>query len=143
MLDFPPDWTFVLQFCGFFALLFVLDRLLFRPFMAVLDQREMSTRGVAGDAASDRAAANALRAQFDSSIAEAKAAAHAEAEAIRRDTQTREAAIFDDAKAAVAERHATLRSALEQEASSARASLRGEARALADAMVTAVLGRKS
>jgi len=143
MLDFPPDWTFVLQFCGFFALLAVLDRLLFRPFTDVLDRRNLSTRGVVDAAASDRAAANALRTEFESSIAEARAAAHAEAETIRRETQAREAAIFDEAKAMVAERHAKLRAALEQEASSTRASLRGEARTLADAMVAAVLGRKS
>jgi F-type H+-transporting ATPase subunit b len=143
MLDFPPDWTFALQFFGFFVLLIVLDRLLFRPFVAVLDQREASTRGVVDAAAADREAANALRERFDSSIADAKASAHAEAEAIRHETQAREAAIFDEAKADVATRLATLRAALEQESSSARESLRVESRTLADAMVAAVLGRKA
>lgn len=143
MLDFPPDWTFVLQFFGFFALLIVLDRLLFRPFAAVLDERDASTHGAVEEADADRAAADVLRARFDSEIAEAKAAAHSQAETIRRDTQSRETAIFEAVKADVAARVATLSATLERESSTARESLRAEARTLADAMVAAILGRKA
>jgi len=142
MLDFPPDWTFVLQFCGFFALLVILDRLLFRPFVTVLDQRDANTHGAVEAADADRAAAGALRGRFDSAIADAKVAAHSQAELIRRETQAQEAAIFEATKADVATRLAGLRKTLEKESASARESLRTEARTLADAMVAAVLGRK-
>jgi F-type H+-transporting ATPase subunit b len=143
MLDFPPDWTFVLQFFGFFALLVVLDRLLFRPFVAVLDQRDANTHGAVEEADADRASANALRDRFDFEIAEAKAAAHRQAETIRRETQAQEAAIFEQAKTEVGAHLDALRAELERQSSSARESLRAEAGNLANAMVAAVLARKA
>lgn len=143
MLDFPPDWTFVFQFLGFFALLTVLDHVLFRPFISVLDQRDDSTHGAVEAAEADRAAAGALRGRFDAGIAEAKAAAHRQAEIIRRETQAREAAIFEEAKADVSARLGALHAALERESASVRESLKLEARSLADAMVAAVLGKKA
>jgi len=142
MLDFPPDWTFVLQFCGFFALLIFLDRLLFRPFVTVLDQREASTHGAVEAAEADRSAADALRKRFEAEIADAKTTAHEQAERIRRETRAREVAIFEEAKTEVGAHLGALRAALEREAASARESLSVEARGLADAMVAAVLGRK-
>jgi F0F1-type ATP synthase membrane subunit b/b' len=51
--------------------------------------------------------------------------------------------MFDEAKEAVAVRLADQRAALQRESVAARESLRAEARALADAMVAAVLGRKA
>ena len=142
MLDFPPDWTFVFQFVGFFVLLIVLDRLLFRPFVSVLDRRDDSTHGTVEAAEADRSAAVALRDRFEAGIADAKAAAHGQAEIIRRETQKREAAIFDEAKADVSARLGALHAALERESASVRESLKQEARSLADAMVVAVLGKK-
>jgi F-type H+-transporting ATPase subunit b len=143
MLDFPPDWTFVFQFCGFFALLVVLDRLLFRPFISVLDRRDASTHGAAHAAEVDRSSADVLRKRIEAGIADAKAVAHSQAEGIRRETQVREAAIFEQAKAEVEKRLGALRAELERESTSARESLRVEARSLADAMVAAVLEKKA
>jgi F0F1-type ATP synthase membrane subunit b/b' len=142
MLDFPPDWTFVLQFFSFFALLVVLDRVLFRPFVTVLDQRDASTHGAVETAEADRATASDLRDRFDAGLADAKVAAHKQAEVIRRETQTRETAVFEQAKADVSAHLGALHTALEREATSARESLRTEVQALADAMVSTVLGRK-
>lgn len=141
MLDFPPNWTFAFQFCGFFALLIVLDRILFRPFSRVLDQRDASTRGASAAAEVDREAAAVLRQRFEAGIEEAKAMAHSQADTIRRETQAREAEIFEQAKADVNDRLAELRAALERESASARAALGAEARTLANAMVEAVLGK--
>jgi len=141
MLDFPPNWTFVFQFCGFFALLIVLDRVLFRPFASVLEQRDASTHGAAATAEVDRGAAVVLRQRFEAGIEEAKATAHGQADMIRRETQRREAEIFEQSKADVNDRLAELRAALERESSSARQALGAEARNLADAMVAAVLGK--
>lgn len=141
MLDFPPNWTFVFQFCGFFALLIVLDRILFRPFSMVLDQRDASTHGAAAAAEVDREAAVVLRQRFDAGIEEAKAIAHSQADAIRRETQAREAEIFEQAKSDVNARLGELRTALEKESASARAALGAEARTLANAMIEAVLGK--
>lgn len=142
MLDFPPDWTFVFQFVGFFALLVVLDRLLFRPFVSVLDQRDHSTHGTVEAAEADRSVAVALRERFEAGIADAKAAAHSQAEIIRRETQAREEAIFEEAKAEVSARLGVLHAALELESASVRESLKQEARSLASAMVAAVLGKQ-
>lgn len=139
MLDFPPNWTFAIQFVGFFVLLAILDRLLFRPFSEILDRREASTHGTAREAEGDRKAAAELRARIEAGIADAKAEAHAKAETIRKGSQAEEAAIFEEAKAQAAGRLAELRKALDQEVVAAREALSADARALADDMVVALL----
>jgi F-type H+-transporting ATPase subunit b len=143
MLDFPPNWTFAIQFVGFFVLLAVLDRLLFRPFVDVLERRDASTQGTAKAAEIDRRAAADLKGQIDSSLNEAKLLAHAAAEQIRKRTEAEEHALFDEAKAACASHLEATRQALDAEVTAARASLKAEARTLADQMVEALLRKAS
>ena len=143
MLDFPPNWTFAIQFVGFFVLLIILDRLLFRPFSDVLDRREASTHGATQAADGDRRAAAELKSRIEASLTDAKLEAHGHAERIRRATQVDEKAIFDEAKSALAVLSSDARKALDAEIATARSSLSAGSRVVADQMVAAVLRRKS
>jgi F-type H+-transporting ATPase subunit b len=143
MLDFPPNWTFAIQFVGFFALLFFLDRFLFRPYVDVLERREAGTHGSVHAADGDRRIAAEVKAKIDAAMAEAKIEAHAQADRMRKQAHVEESAILDTAKTAAANHLDDLRRTLAAEVATARATLEGDAKRLADSMVSAVLNGKA
>jgi F-type H+-transporting ATPase subunit b len=140
MLVFPPDITLVIQFLGFFALLWVLNRLLFLPFGQLLDERAAHTIGATAAAERLRADAEEIRCKLAAELAEARTKAGEEAEVVRRRTRADEAAIFERAKGEASTRLAELRQGIEQERAAAASALRSEAAGLARGMVDAVLG---
>jgi F-type H+-transporting ATPase subunit b len=140
MLAFPPDFTFLIQFLSFFLLLFVLNRLLFRPFAQLLSEREKRTQGDAESAADDRRRAAELEADIERELAAARVAAMAEAEDLRRRARAQEKRIFEQASQRASRRLAEIRAGVEAEKESVLARLRGETAALAEAMVSAVIG---
>jgi F-type H+-transporting ATPase subunit b len=139
MLAFPPDVTFIVQFLSFFVLLAVLNRLLFTPFSDLLERRRTCTDGAREQAARDQAAADGLARTIERGLAEARARAAADADAVRRDAREQEAKLFNDAKLEAAATLATLRAGIAREREQAKQALRQEAKALADSMVEAVL----
>jgi F-type H+-transporting ATPase subunit b len=139
MLTFPPDITFAIQLVSFFVLLWILNRLLFAPFGALLAERIKQTEGASKSAAGDRTRAETLAAEIEEKLAQSRREAMAEAEAIRRDAREREAVIFNAAKADATSRLTSLRKSIESERQSAERTLRDDAKALARAMVDAVL----
>ncbi len=145
MLAFPPDYTFLVQLGSFFVLLYVLNRLLFAPFGELLRQRDERTSGDQELARAQREEAEAMATRIDAELAEARASAHAEVEAVRRQTRDEEAKIFAAARDEAAGRLAELRASLEAAKRDALTSLRDDARELASQMVDAVLqsGRSS
>jgi len=141
MLAFPPDFTFVIQLVSFFVLLFVLNRLLFTPFMELLTERERRTEGAAREAAEERLEVDALAQRLEVELAAARAEANAEAERIRREARAEESSMFEQANEEAAKRLAALRANIDREREQAGATLRREADALAGQMVEAVLPR--
>ena len=99
MLAFPPDITFYIQLVSFFVLLAVLNRLLFVPYAAVLEEREARTEGASQDAVVEHAEADELARKIDAELSAARTAAAEEAEKIRLRTRGEEAKIFDASEA--------------------------------------------
>jgi F-type H+-transporting ATPase subunit b len=143
MLELPPDYTFLVQFVTFGVLVFVLSKLLFAPFLEVLAEREARTIGDIEQAAATRAEVEALSARVDSELAKARAAANAEVEAVRARTREEASQLFQSAQQAASTRLAELREQVSVATREARGALAGDARALADAMVSAVIGGAS
>jgi F-type H+-transporting ATPase subunit b len=142
MLVFPPDVTLLVQLLSFFVLLAVLQRWLFRPFAALLNERENLTDGMLAESQASRANTNQLRERIEREMAQARAAATADAEMIRREARTEEAAVYERAKQEAASRLGALRSEIDGARDAARESLRREAKELASAMVSSVLGER-
>ncbi len=140
MLVFPPDGTLLIQLLSFFLLLAVLERWLFRPFAAVLAEREGQTEGAVADAEHTRAHADELRIRVEREIAETRNAAMVGAEASRREIRAEDAAIYDRAKQDAGARLATLRAGIETERRAASETLRKQAGDVAAGMVASVLG---
>ena len=141
MLAFPPDITFFIQLVSFFVLLAILNRLLFVPYAAVLDEREARTEGATQDAVGERAEAAELAKKIDAEMSAARSRAAEEAEKIRQQTRVEEAEIFDAAKSAATAKLDELRGQIQSQTDSARDALAGDARALAEEMTAAILGR--
>jgi len=141
MLTFPPDYTFLIQFGAFLALLFVVARFLFAPFLELLAEREARTVGDAERAAAERADAQQTAAKIDADLAQVRTKAMGEVEAVRRATREEEARLFSEAQAVATVRLAELRSALAADTAQARGALASEAAAIAQQMVASILGR--
>jgi len=139
MLTFPPDITFLVQLVSFFILLWILNRLLFAPFGAVLAERTEQTEGASKAAAADRTRAESLSRGIEEGLAESRRQAMTEAEAIRREAREKETAIFNAAKQDAAARLSSLRTGIDKERAEAERVLRDDAKTLAKAMVDAVL----
>ncbi|HYC57835.1 MAG TPA: ATP synthase F0 subunit B [Candidatus Binatia bacterium] len=141
MLTFPPDFTFLIQLVAFFGLLFLMGRLLFVPYLELLDERQARTVGDAALAAEQTVEAQALAARIDEDLARARSQTMSEVDAIRRQTKDEEREIFARAQADAAARLGELRTAVSSATTEARQALGTEAKALADRMVAAVLGK--
>lgn len=140
MLAFPPDVTFLIQLGSFFVLLYLLNRLLFAPFAALLAERERRTEGDQALAREEREKALEVGRQIDQALAEARAKAHEEVDALRKQTKGEEAELLVAARNQSAARLAELRAAIDRAQVDARGSLREDARQLARQMVEVVLG---
>jgi F-type H+-transporting ATPase subunit b len=140
MLVFPPDVTLLIQLVSFFVLLAILQRWLFRPFAALLNEREQQTDGMLAESEVSRANTNQLRQRIEREMTEARTAATGVAEAIRREARAEEAAMYERAKQEAASRLAALRSEIDEAREVARKTLQQEATELASAMVSSVLG---
>lgn len=143
MLTLPPDFTFIIQLGTFFVLFLVLSKLLFTPFMEILAERSERTAGDIASAAATRAEVETLFARVDAELARARAAANAEVEAVRAQTREEADQLFSKAQNEAAARLAELREEVATATRDARGALAGEARAIADTMVAAVLGGKA
>jgi F-type H+-transporting ATPase subunit b len=140
MLAFPPDITFYIQLVSFFVLLAVLNRLLFMPYAALLEEREARTEGASQDAVVERSEADELAKKIDAELSAARSAAAEEAEKIRLRTRSEEAAIFEAAKADANAKLDELRKQISQGTEAARSSLAADSKALAEEMTAAILG---
>lgn len=142
MLTLPPDFTFVIQLGTFLVLLLVLSRLLFAPFLEVLAERADRTSGDIAQAAASRAEVESLSARVDAELAKARSAANAEVDAVRAATREEAARLFQGAQDEATARLVELRAQVQSATAEARGNLAADAGALAEAMVSAVLGSK-
>jgi F-type H+-transporting ATPase subunit b len=142
MLVFPPDVTLLVQLLSFFVLLALLQRWLFRPFAALLNEREKQTDGMLAESQASRANTNQLRERIEREMAQARTVAAGDAEMIRREARAEEAAVYERAKQDAAVRLAGLRSEIHAAREVARKSLQQEANEIASAMVSSVLGER-
>ena len=136
------DYTFVVQIVLFLALLFLLRRLLFTPFLALLDEREKKTEGAKSAAAALTAEGERLRADYESAITQARDQGAASKVGILQEARSGRERILAQAREQAASRLAAVREEVRQEMAKARQFAAREAEAIARQMAEKVLGRK-
>jgi F0F1-type ATP synthase membrane subunit b/b' len=142
MLTLPPDYTFFIQLGSFFILLVLLRSILFAPFLELLDERTARSIGDVEKAAGARAEVASMSARVDAELAKARAEANAEVDAVRKQTRDEAARLFDGAQQEASARLMELRKQVAAATEEARGALATDARAIADAMVAAVITNK-
>lgn len=130
------------QIILFVVLWLILSKLLFQPYLRLLDERERRTTGAQHDSAHLEHEGERLRAQYQEKIAQAQAAGYAAKEAIlqqaRQERETILAAARQEAAESLERVRAEVASAMERERQLAAA----EAVVVAGEMVSKVLGRR-
>ena len=136
-----PDGSLVFVLVLFLILVFVLNRILFRPIGRVLDERQTLTEGAANEARAARQSYETRLAEYEATIRQARA------ESYKRSEQERAAAVeerrhlIDDAKQHTHEQIERAKREIEQQVVQARVALESESRQIAERISRTVLGR--
>lgn len=141
MLTFPPDYTFVVQIVLFLILWIGLKRLVFDPFVAMLEAREARTTGAKAAATQMRSTTEVSAAEYENKVQEARRQSATDASVVRAGTAAEERRVLDAAREEASRQLAVLRESLARQADAARPTLDGEAQQLATKMVERIAGR--
>lgn len=136
------DWTLLLQFINFVVLMFILNKILYRPLMKVMAQRREKIEGDKTRAKNLESEIDAKMKRYQQQLADAKLEAVAERNLLRKTAQQQESALTAEAQQKAATRIKAIRTQVEHEASEARQILRQSVDELAGQIATKVLGRK-
>ncbi len=136
------DWTLILQFFNFFVLLFFLNKLLYRPLVAIMDQRRDKIESGNQRAQEIEAEVDEKMRHYQQQLSTAKSDAAQERAALRKAGQQQESEITGEAQQKAVTRIKDIREQVGREATEAGQVLNSEAKALAGQIATKVLGRK-
>lgn len=136
------DISILYQIILFVVLWLILNKILFHPYLRLLEERERRTTGAQHDSADLEHEGARLRAQYEEKIAQAQTDGYAVKDAILQDARQQREKILGQARADATSKLEQVRrevaTALEHEKQLAAA----EAAAVAGEMVSKVLGRK-
>jgi F-type H+-transporting ATPase subunit b len=140
MIDFV--YTVLVQIVAFLALWFLLSKLLFRPFIALLEERENRSEGLKDAAVSLVAEGERLRAEYESAIAKANEEGAAVKETILQEARQTRERLLAESRAQAAERMTAVREDVKKEMAKGREEALQEAAVIARQMAEKILGRK-
>jgi F-type H+-transporting ATPase subunit b len=133
--------TLLIQLVNFLILMYLLNRLLFQPMLRILEERRERTEGRQEQAGRVDAEAEAVLAEYEKRILEAKTEAdRVRADLIRKGEAERQK-LLDAAGAEAEKTLAEIRARVRGEADEARRALQGEADRLAADAAERILGR--
>ncbi len=136
------DWTLGLQFINFVILLFILNQLLYKPLLKVINERRQTIEGSQTKAKELEADIEAKMQRYQQQLDDAKALAAAERNKLKQAAAKEESAILSAAQAKAATELQNIKGQIAAEAEKAGATLKAEADVLAGRIATKVLGRE-
>jgi F-type H+-transporting ATPase subunit b len=134
--------TVLIQIVAFLALWFLLAKFLFKPFIALLEEREKRTEGLTAAAAALTVEVEKLRAEYESAIAKANEEGAAVKETILQEARRTRERLLTESRTQAAERLTAVREEIKKEISTGRELALQEAATIARQMAEKVLGRK-
>jgi F-type H+-transporting ATPase subunit b len=136
------DISILYQVVLFVLLWLILSKLLFKPYLGLLEERERRTTGAQHDSADLEDEGARLKMQYEEKIAQAQAAAYAAKEAIIREARQQRETILsqarDEASKSLQQVRTDIASALQREKQLGEA----EVTVVAQDIVSKVLGRR-
>ena len=138
-----PNQSVVFVIIAVALLAIVLDRVLFKPLLRVMRERESAITSAMQAAERATAKAQDASAQFDANVTAARAELHRQMDERRKAAEGYRKELVAQTKADVDAQLATAKAELEAQAAQARASLEAEADDLGREIASKVLGRPS
>ena len=136
------DLSILYQIILFVALWLILKKILFQPYLRLLEERERRTIGAEHDSADLEHEGARLRAQYEEKIAQAQTAAYAAKDDILQEARQQREKILGEARAAAASKLEQARREISLALEREKALAAAEAATVAGEMVSKVLGRK-
>lgn len=136
------DLSILYQIILFVALWLILNKILFQPYLRLLEERERRTIGAEHDSADLEHEGARLRARYEEKIAQAQTAAYAAKDAILQEARQQREKILGEARAAAASKLEQARREISLALEKEKALAAAEAATVAGEMVSKVLGRK-
>ena len=138
-----PDLSVVWVIFFVLLLTFVLNRLLFKPLLRVMEERQRAITSARELAERSAHEARRASAEFDRKTGEARAELYRQMDEMRRTALDERAAIMDRTRAEAESEIAAASGKLQVEAEEARRRLSTDAEALGAAVAERILGRKA
>jgi len=136
------DISILYQIILFVVLWLILNKILFQPYLHLLEERERRTIGAEHDSTDLEHEGARLRAQYEEKIAQAQTAAYAAKDAILQEARQQREKILGQARAEAANKLEQARREIALALEKEKALAAAEAAAVAGEMVNKVLGRK-
>ncbi len=138
-----PDITTLWVVAFLLLCTYLLNSLVFRPILQVIDQRTNAVRGARELAESAAHKAAAASAEYDQKLNSARAELYGQMDDMRKAALDQRASLLAATRATVEQELKTATARVQQESQAARETLDRDANNLAGAIVTRVLGRTS
>jgi F-type H+-transporting ATPase subunit b len=136
------DISILYQIILFVVLWLILNKILFQPYLHLLEERERRTIGAEHDSIDLEHEGARLRAQYEEKIAQAQTAAYAAKDAILQEARQQREKILGQARAEAASKLEQARREIALALEKEKALAAAEAATVAGEMVSKVLGRK-
>jgi F-type H+-transporting ATPase subunit b len=135
------DFSVFYQIVLFLVLWAILSRVLFRPYLAVLEERERATSGARRDIEALEQEGVRLRAEYEAQLARAEAAGNAAKERILQEARQQREGIIGQAREESAASLEAVRREIRSQLDKERQQAMAEAGEVAREMVSKILGR--
>lgn len=136
------DLTAVVQFALFLVLLFITNKLMFQPYLALRARRKEGIDGARAEAETMSATADAKLADYDKQLAVARARANDEARKVRLEAAAHERDVTDKARASAQKAIDEAQAKMRAETEAARGELMPRANDIAKVIASRLLGRE-
>jgi F-type H+-transporting ATPase subunit b len=138
-----PDITTLWVVAFLLLCTYLLNSLVFKPILQVIDQRTGAVRGARELAESASQKATAAAAEYDQKVNAARAEVYGQMDEMRKTALDKRAALLAETRATVEQELKTATARVQQDSQTAREAIDRDANNLAGAIVTRVLGRAS
>ncbi len=135
------DYSVVYQIVLFLVLWLILSKLLFRPYLGLLEEREHRTFGTQHDSTDLEHEGARLRAQYEEKIAQAQADGYAAKEAILQEARQQRERVLNQAREEAMRMLEGVRRDVASQMQKERQFAASEVRTIAQEMASKVLGR--
>jgi F-type H+-transporting ATPase subunit b len=136
------DSTVFIQIASFLVLWFLLNKILFKPFLGLLEERERKTEGVKAESASLTEEGERLRAEYEGKISHANDEGRAVKESILQEARQQRERLLGQAREEAAGLLERVRQEVQTELRKERELAGREAEAVAQEMASKILGRR-